>query len=712
MTPFGFAARALIDEDPLAIRSLMASNIPLPSTTLWKGLENGYYTLKSGHTYFVFVQPKEPPQNVIFSKKLMSDMRQIEKIALSEWSKTAKNFSTNIKISYTGGYPIAVNDEATTKRDIKTTLLTSFIGVMLVFSLSFRTAKILLYVGTPLLISILFTLGFAGIAFHKLNLLTCIFSCVLIGLGIDFAIHIVNRYFDEANVSFDTPRRLQVTFKETGMGIIIGAISTAAAFYAIAISDFRGFKELGILTGTGILVCLVVMMVVLPSILVCFSEETSSKQRVVIAGFGLKTLLGVIWKYPKTVIVATVISVCLLAITGTNINFDDNLKNLRSTGDKTLQLQDRVTEWLRGSTAAVLLVSANTTEAKSMEASASIYTALKKLTESDLVAEINSIGKYFPSPSQQRKAIEYIRQHPNTFDINRIKTTFNKALEENGFEVVNIYDDYFKSLAKAFSATDIVLPSSFLKTDLSRHLKPFVFRRGEYFKTITYINPASDLWSHTDTTNFKEIIVNELEKHGIPESSYHLTGPNLLTGDLKALIINNLGSAMWLAGLSILLVLLFYYRSLKFFALSILPLMIGLAVLSGIMVIFGFDFNFLNLMVLPMIVGIGIDDGVHFTNTYRRGDIDKLKAMGKTGRALVLTSLTTLVGFGSITLSHYPGLKSMGYVAVIGISACLFASIIVLPAIFSIMTNHRNTVGPAQNQNASRQKNRSIDVPG
>ena len=66
-------------------------------------------------------------------------------------------------------------------------------------------------------------------------------------------------------------------------------------------------------------------------------------------------------------------------------------------------------------------------------------------------------------------------------------------------------------------------------------------------------------------------------------------------------------------------------------------------------------------MVLPMIIGIGIDDGVHFTNTFRWSDSQGLqKGLFQTSRAVVLTSLTTMVGFGSIALSHYPGLKSMG----------------------------------------------------
>ena len=104
------------------------------------------------------------------------------------------------------------------------------------------------------------------------------------------------------------------------------------------------------------------------------------------------------------------------------------------------------------------------------------------------------------------------------------------------------------------------------------------------------------------------------------------------------------------------------------------------------MTLFQVDFNFLNIMVLPMIIGIGIDDGVHFTNTFRHPNYHTpLRGLFQTGRAVVLTSLTTIAGFGSIILSHYPGLRSMGIVAVIGIAGCLFGSIILMPAIFEML---------------------------
>ena len=686
MTPFGIAAKELVYIDPLGLRKLLKENITVPAGKQPLSPHKGYYRTDEGKTYLLFIKPENPPQDITFSKKLMMEVHHLENISLSEFSDQFENMPGNIKISYTGGYPIAVKDEATTKKDIKVTLLTSFLTIMLLFGLSFRTWKVIFYVGVSLAISLLWTLGFAGVAFHRLNILSCVFSCVLMGLGIDFAIHIVSRYFGEDKADLDIPHRLQQTFQEAGMGIVIGGITTAVAFYSIAISDFRGFKELGIVTGTGILFCLVVMSLVLPCLLVFFPGETDSQKKVTISGFGLKNVAKFIRKYPRVIIATTIIIVCFLFFMGTGIHFDDDLRNFRPADSETFRLQDRVTRWIGGSMARTFLVVQGKSEAKVMETTASIYNALAELKDSGKIGGVRSISQYIRSPGQQRKNMEFIRQHSDTFDIKRIKRTFNKALEKNGFEKLEMYDQYFRTISSVFSTKEIFLPSSLREKGLDRLLKLFIFRKNDDFKTITYIAPSKDLWSRADTSRFKEAIIGKIEQKGIKGSSYILTGPNLLTGDLKKLIMNNLKSALWLACLSIATVLIIYYRSIKLFILSILPLIISLASLTGIMVIFSLDFNFFNIIVLPMIVGIGIDDGVHLTNTFRRSDdINWPEGISQTSRAVVLTSLTTLAGFGSIALAHFPGLKSMGYVAVIGISACLITSIVVLPAVFFVM---------------------------
>lgn len=686
MTPFSIAAGELVYNDPLGLRDLLEHAMSAPSGKHPSREYKGYYHTKDAGAYFLFIKPEEPPQNVVFSKELMAEVLNIQRTSLAEFADRPGNLSEKIEISYAGGYPIAVNDEATSKRDIKATVLGSFVAVMLLFGLSFRTTRIIFFVGAPLAISFIWTLGFAGLIFHELNILTCVFSCVLIGLGIDFAIHIVNRYFDEDKTDLDLPRRLDQTFQEAGAGLIVGGVTTAAAFYSIAFSDFKGFRELGIMTGTGVLFCLLAMLFVLPSLLVYFSRTNASEKSVKIAGFGLRTLLGLFQKYPKLIAIIVFATFFLLAISGIKIKFDDNLRNFRPPNQKTFHLQDKVTDWLGGSNAEILLVAEGKSEAEAMETNTAIYEALEELRISGVVAGVKSISKYFPAPTQQRENMELIRQHPDVFDIKRIKRTFNDALKEHGFEKLDIYKGYFERLSRAISAEKILLPSVFQGTELEKFLRMFIFQKGQRFKTVTYIVPHKDLWSRVDTTKLRKMISRKMEEKAITEEQFDLTGACLLTGDLKELIINNLKSSMWIASLCIIAVLTVYYRKLKLIALSTMPAVIGLGALVGIMAIFRLDFNFFNLIVLPMVIGIGIDDGIHLTNTFRRcSEPDMLIDMSRTARAVVLTSLTTLVGFGSIALSRYPGLRSMGYVAIIGISSCLLASIVVMPPVLTMI---------------------------
>jgi predicted RND superfamily exporter protein len=690
MTPFDVAAKEIVYSDPLGLSKLFMAHIRIPTGTHLLKHRNGYYRTDDGKFYFVFIKPANPPQDITFSKKLMIEARRIERMSLSQASEQYSDLPGDISVSYTGGYPIAVHDEATTKKDIKVTLFTSFMTVLLLFWLSFRTMRVLVYVGISLVISLMWTLGFASIVFHHLNILTCIFSCVLIGLGIDFAIHIVNRYFSDDKTDLTIPDRLHQTFQEAGMGIIIGGITTAAAFYSIAVCDFRGFQELGIVTGTGILLCLVVMLFVLPCLLVYFSHENGTKRKITMRGFGVQSWIFSLLKYPGTLLTIIILSVFLSAILGTGVRFDDNLRNFRPADSIPFHLQNAVTQWLGGSTGEAFLVVREKSEADAMETTSSIYRVLEELKESGMIAGTKSISQYFLPPSQQNKNIEYIRHHRDIFNIQRIKKSFYVALAENGFEKLDHYDRYFENLAVAFSPGAILLPSSLHRKKLGKLSKLLIFKKDDTYNTITYIAPLQDLWSQADTSGFKKMIVEKLKNEGITDDHYIITGPSLLTGELKKLIIQNLKAALWLACLSIAGILIIYYRNPKFFILSILPLMIGCSVLLGFMVIFRIDFNFFNIIVLPMIVGIGIDDGVHLTNTFRQAqDGDLVKGITKTGRAVVLTSLTTIAGFGSISLAHYPGLQSMGYVAVIGITACLFASVVALPAVFNLIRSKK-----------------------
>jgi len=679
-SPIGFAGKELILHDPLGLRDFWKGDGPLTLPGQGFVSPGGYFRTRDGRIYFLFLEPTGPPQDVDYSRRLMTEIRQAEQRVRNRFEKEGRDLGIpSPLVTYAGGYPIALRDEAATKRDIRNTLLTSLLGIMVLFALAFRSLWSLWYMGLPLALSLLWTLGFAGFAFHSINILSGVFSCVLVGLGVDFAIHILNRFCGASDDSAGVEERLKRTFQESGKGILMGGLTTSAAFFSIGISDFGGFRQLGTLTGTGILFCLLAMLFVLPALLVAFSRKGRGHLPEQVRDFGLDPLFFFMKRHRKSVIATVLLAACLLAIPGTRVRFDDNLRNFRPPDQGLFKLQEHITEWLGGSAAEVLLVTEGPSEAEVLETTSALYRAMKKLRESGKIGGVRSLCRWFPPPDRQRRILEYLHAHPDLFDMKRIRSDFRSALKESGFRWMPAYDVYLDRMEKAFSSREILLPSSLDKTGLRDLLRPFLIKKDNAFKTVTYLMPLKDLWSRSDTRDFEILVRNRLKEAGIPEGRYHFTGAAILASDLKVLILKNLESSLWLAGGVILIVLLLYYRRPQWVFLSVLPLGTGLLLLTGLMALLGMDFNFFNLIVLPMLVGIGIDDGVHLTNTYLQHPAGELPgAFAVTGRAVLLTSLTTLVGFGSISLSHYPGLRSMGYLAVLGIGLCFLTSIFLL----------------------------------
>ena len=143
--------------------------------------------------------------------------------------------------------------------------------------------------------------------------------------------------------------------------------------------------------------------------------------------------------------------------------------------------------------------------------------------------------------------------------------------------------------------------------------------------------------------------------------------------------------AIIMGAVAIILFLLIDFRSFKYTLLATIPLAVGAFWMVGLMASLGMKFNFANFMCLPLILGIGIDDGVHILHRYRReGPLSIPLVLKYTGRAILLTSLTTMIGFGSMGLASHRGTASMGQVLFLGVGACFLSSAFVLPSIITI----------------------------
>jgi predicted RND superfamily exporter protein len=120
--------------------------------------------------------------------------------------------------------------------------------------------------------------------------------------------------------------------------------------------------------------------------------------------------------------------------------------------------------------------------------------------------------------------------------------------------------------------------------------------------------------------------------------------------------------------------------------MAMIPLIAGGIWMVGLLKTFGSMFTYINVMGIPMIVGIGIDDGVHLLHRYRLEGLAKTSEVLKsTGKAILLTSLTTMVGFGSLLPAKYRGFTSIGTLLVLGVAACFLTTVIILPSIIALL---------------------------
>jgi predicted RND superfamily exporter protein len=127
------------------------------------------------------------------------------------------------------------------------------------------------------------------------------------------------------------------------------------------------------------------------------------------------------------------------------------------------------------------------------------------------------------------------------------------------------------------------------------------------------------------------------------------------------------------------------FRNLRDALFAVFPPLAGGLLMLGVLGLAGIDLNPANLIVLPLVLGIGVDDGVHVVHDFRMQRDGQYRTSSSTINAIVLTSLTSMIGFGSMMLAAHRGLFSVGLVLVIGIGSCLFVSLVALPAMLTVV---------------------------
>ncbi|MDX1382923.1 MAG: UbiA-like polyprenyltransferase [Thermoanaerobaculia bacterium] len=254
--------RAAIDEIVPRIRQtagVRSATAGPPVGELPAGLfaEDRYFRSRRGDLYFVFVQPRDDRSAVATLAPFVASVRAtLESSGLRE---------LGVEWAFTGMPQYAVDDRDAVRADITLLSLVSLALVALVFVAGFSTVRLPLAAVLGLLLAVCWTLGLASVAPGYLTLLSAFFGSILFGLGVDHGIHVVARAEDLLRQGLAPAAAAAEAAASIASGLATGAVTTSALFLSLTACGFRGFAELGLIAGTGVLLCLLATVTVLPA---------------------------------------------------------------------------------------------------------------------------------------------------------------------------------------------------------------------------------------------------------------------------------------------------------------------------------------------------------------------------------------------------------------------------------------------------------------
>src|SRR5258706_5336983 len=214
-----------------------------------------YVTFGKGRLYLITPQAPTDEKNAEAVERLRQLVEQV------------KTEVPGVNVGITGE-PVLEHDEMEqSQKDTMVASVASLIICALIFIYGYQETGRPVKATLCLIIGLGYTMAFATLTVGHLNILTITFVPILIGLAIDYGVHLISRYEEELRHGKSREAALTKAMVYTGQGILTGALTTAGAFLAMILTQFKGIQEMGIICGGGLLICFIPMMTMLPVLL-------------------------------------------------------------------------------------------------------------------------------------------------------------------------------------------------------------------------------------------------------------------------------------------------------------------------------------------------------------------------------------------------------------------------------------------------------------
>ncbi len=586
------------------------------------------YLAQMGEMRKSFVTDDLKATSIMF---ILSDKADDEKI-LSKAQEAVSHVST--KMTLIGSLPMS---ESMKERSIRNMaiifpLAALFISIVLFFF--HRSLKGILITFLPPTYSIILTFGVLGMVSPEITTISVAIVALIMGLGVDYSIHLMNRFFEEEKG--DLVDRVERTLKTTGKAVLLSTVTTMIGFGSLMISTMSPIISFGFGATIGILFCFMSASILVPPLIIILKFKKRSRM------VGWKRLARFAADNSKKILIMGVMLAILSLMVFPQVKTDVNYFDMAPKGDPVIE--------------------------KTIEYS----------------------EKFGTSGNLDMILIEGNLKDPKMLsEISNLEDKLRENLQYKGVSFYSVADAIKKFNLGRIPTNQVVL--DFIMSNLMKQGGSGSFIDESFSKTLIIVNIPVDL-SMEEYQSIVDKINDIIDSTTIPNGKvYKLTGATAINVAINDILFEQQTRSLFVSLLFVFASLIIIFRSSLYSALTMIPLVFVLLWEPGILVTFNIPLSVITISIASIIVGTGVDYGIHITQRVREGLSQGMnkeeavkEAIEKTGLSLVEAAATTVGGLLAVYFVNVPGLQQFSIVIITMIIFSLLSAVFLMPAFYRI----------------------------
>ncbi len=658
LSPTAKDAEEWLAKDPLRL-SLVPWESRIELAAGISASSSGDFSADQGRARLVVVQPRGRAFDPDAAQSFVKDAT----VAIAN----ATRAHPSVRVDVTGGHVVAVEMRAMLQTDLAWSGTLSILLAAFVFLVTFRRFRALAAVMPPLVLGTLWTLGGAALLPDGLSAMSIAFAAVVVGVGVDTGVHVYAALLEGRRKGLSPADAAGFARKKTARPTMLAAVAAGLTFGALALSDLRALRELGVLCGAGEILTSLAILVVTPEI-GRFLERGPAPAELRPRWITRLLALTSTPLRARLSLLLALVPFVVIAIAGWP-RAGDAIVALRPKSISSLRVQADVFKLFGGKPGQWMVVAADRDPLRARERADRIAETLDALVASHTIEGYDALASYSPGQALMRSRFAARDDEHLPVASERLKT----VLEQNGWDSAACAPA-LDALMHPTTPTDETPPPWLA----SRHI---AIDNGETL-AVSYVRPRGD----------RELDDAAIAQITAADRDAVITGYPFLESALKDTLAHDLPKIAAVALLLVCLALSASLRSVRDVALATATLILALAIVGACMRVLGIHWHAYDALVVPVLLGITMDEAMFLLHAAQSKDAAEqtgatvetednvAHALREQGPLVLSTALTTSAGFIALCVCRFEGLRDVGAVGAIGSLAGLFSALIIIPA--------------------------------